>query len=168
MSEEPPFRLIDAELAYAAAANLFEITRQRLDALLPITADIRHVGSTAIPGCLTKGDLDIVVRVGTPDFAAADAVLASQFSRNEGSLRSETFSSFEDPDSQPHLGIQLTVIDGPQDFFHRFTELLRHSPQLRDDYNALKRRYDGAAMADYRAAKDIFIGCVLAAPTSVR
>ena len=30
--------------------------------LLP-TAEIEHIGATAIPGALTKGDLDVMVRV---------------------------------------------------------------------------------------------------------
>ena len=91
-----------------------------------------------------------------------DAVLATRFARNEGSIRSEHFSAFEDGSTDPHLGIQLTVIDGPEDFFHLFVEALRRSPDLVSEYNALKRRYDGREMAVYRVAKDAFVERVLA------
>ncbi len=114
-------------------------------------------------GCLTKGDLDIVVRVPAQDFSNADAALASRYARNEGSIRTETFSAFEEASSQHHLGIQLTVIDGPFDFFHQFAEELQRSSQLVEEYNALKRSYDGADMAAYRAAKDAFVERVLSA-----
>ena len=107
-----PFTLADTESARVAAERLFASVRETLAELLPPTADIRHVGATAVPGCLTKGDLDIVVRVPANDFAAADAVLASRFARNGGSIRTDTFSAFEDGSSQPHLGVQLAVITG--------------------------------------------------------
>jgi GrpB-like predicted nucleotidyltransferase (UPF0157 family) len=64
-----------------------------LVARLPATADVRHIGATAVPDCLTKGDLDIVVRVPSDDFADADTALATLFARNEGSIRTEGFSS---------------------------------------------------------------------------
>jgi len=44
------------------AIELYNYQRQRIENLLP-NADIQHVGSTAIPYSLTKGDLDIQVRV---------------------------------------------------------------------------------------------------------
>jgi GrpB-like predicted nucleotidyltransferase (UPF0157 family) len=40
----------------------FEQLKAELAVLIP-DADIQHVGSTAIPGSLTKGDLDIQIRV---------------------------------------------------------------------------------------------------------
>jgi GrpB-like predicted nucleotidyltransferase (UPF0157 family) len=67
-----------------------------LTGLLPPAADVRHIGATAIPGCLTKGNLDIVVRVPIDQFSDTDAVLASHLAPNEGFIR-----------SKPHLGIQL-------------------------------------------------------------
>lgn len=162
ISHEPPFALVDAKRARAAAQRLFATVSKLLVERLPPTAEVRHIGATAVPGCETKGDLDIVVRVPAQDFVAADAALASQFSRNKGSIRTEAFSAFEDASTDPHLGVQLAVIDGPFDNFHLFVEALRQSPQLIEDYNALKRRHDGADMETYRAAKDDFVERVLA------
>ena len=162
MSDEPPFQLVDTEPAREKAQRLFNLVHSSLAHLLPSAADIRHIGATAVVGCLTKGDLDIVVRVPARDFKQVDAVLATRFARNEGSIRSEHFSAFEDGSTDPHLGIQLTVIDGPEDFFHLFVEALRQSPGLVSEYNALKRRYDGREMAVYRMAKDAFVERVLA------
>ena len=136
---------------------MFARVEAELRPLFPAEADIRHIGATAIPGCLTKGDLDIAVRVPVERFAQSDAVLAERFSRNAGSVRTESFSAFEDNACQPHLGVQLVAIGGSHDFFHTFAERLLSSPELLRQYNALKQEYDGADMDSYRAAKDAFI-----------
>lgn len=158
---EPPFKIIDTDAAYAAANHLFSEVEQQLRQKLPPQADVRHIGATAIPGCLTKGDLDIVVRVPAEHFASADLDLAERYARNSGSIRTASFSAFEDSSRTPHLGIQLAAIDGPHDFFHLFVEALRASPELVAEYNALKRKFDGEDMASYRRAKDAFVERVL-------
>ncbi len=162
MSNEPTFTLVDAEGAHEKAQRLYEAVSTSLKAVLPPTADIRHIGATAVPGCLTKGDLDIVVRVDAGHFDDADSAIAYRFTRNEGSVRTKTFSAFEDDSNDPHLGIQLAAINGPFDFFHHFVEALRQSPALVREYNELKCVHDGGAMAVYRAAKDAFVEKVLA------
>lgn len=163
MSDEPPFRLVaDPEQARRDAERLFARTLVVLRQHLPASADIRHIGATAIPGCLTKGDLDIVVRVPAEDFIDAEASLAALLARNAGSMRSNTFSAFEDASALPHLGVQLAVMGGPNDFFHLFVEALRNAPDLVAAYNALKRGHDGSPMHAYRKAKDRFVEAVLA------
>ena len=162
MSSEPPFRLVDTEPAREKAQGLFERVRNSLAPLLPSDADIRHIGATAVSGCLTKGDLDIVIRVPNKAFRQADALLARHFARNDGSIRTASFSAFEDESTDPHLGIQLTMVSGPHDFFHLFVEALRRSPDLVSEYNTLKLHHEGSDMAIYRAAKDAFVERVLA------
>ena len=78
----------------------FDEMRALLEELLPRTtgaarARIEHVGSTSVPGSITKGDLDVcVLVVEARAFAAADGVLAGRFRRNAGSDRSGSFASF--------------------------------------------------------------------------
>jgi GrpB-like predicted nucleotidyltransferase (UPF0157 family) len=165
MSVEPDFSLHpDPALARAAANDLFDRMAVVLRRLLPASADILHVGATAVPGCLTKGDLDIVVRVEAVDFGAADMALAAHFARNTGSSRTDTFCAFEDDGATPHLGIQLTAQGAPSDFFHTFSEALKSDADLLARYNALKQQYDGHPMHVYRAAKSSFIEQVLTQP----
>ncbi|MCF3933040.1 GrpB family protein [Acuticoccus sp. M5D2P5] len=161
MQSEPPFMLVDPELARRKAERLFTVVRAAIVARLP-EADIRHVGATAVPGCLTKGDLDIVVRVEAADFPAADHALGAHFARNDGSVRTDAFAAFADDRSDPPLGVQLVAIGGPLDVFHHFVEALRASPGLVAEYNALKSRFAGADMEVYRRAKSAFIEEVLA------
>ncbi|AHB48294.1 hypothetical protein W911_07655 [Hyphomicrobium nitrativorans NL23] len=152
----------DQGVARHAAVRLFECVEKDLRALLPASADVRHVGATAVAACLTKGDLDVVVRVEADAFADADRALAARFARNEGSKRTACFSSFEDSGTVPHLGIQLTVQGGADDCFHLLTDALSADPALVEAYNALKRRFDGEPMEAYREAKGAFIRDVLA------
>jgi GrpB-like predicted nucleotidyltransferase (UPF0157 family) len=167
MVDEPEFFLHpEPEAARAAADTLFNRMAASLRPLLPASAEITHVGSTAVPGCLTKGDLDIVVRIPPVDFVAADAVLASRLDRNAGSVRTDTFAAFEDATTAPHLGIQLTAIGGPFDHFHLFTAALLRDATIVERYNMLKIQYHGRPMNEYRAAKDAFIAEVLARAAS--
>ena len=151
----------DTEVAHARAASLFDQVRARLALVLPATAIVQHVGATAVEGCITKGDLDIVVRVEEADFAQADRALETMFARNTGSVRTHSFAAFEDPGSDPPLGVQLTTIGGEFDVFHRFVEVLRRDPVALDEYNALKRAHEGRPIDEYRAAKDRFVASLL-------
>jgi GrpB-like predicted nucleotidyltransferase (UPF0157 family) len=139
----------------AAVDLLWRSERKKLLRLLP-GADVQHVGSTAVPGSLTRGDLDIQVRVPAADFDAAEAVLASHYQRNDRSDRATSFASFTDEKAAPPLGVQLTAIDGPQDRFHRFRDVLRAHPQLREAYDALKLGWEGRPRAGYRAEQAAF------------
>ncbi len=137
----------------------FRAVSQRLQAILPTATDIQHVGATAVPSCLTKGDLDVCVRVEQDAFAACDAALERHFERNAESERSESFSAFLD--MAANIGIQLVTIGSPLDVFATFRDLLLKNPKLLARYNQLKQRYHGKSMTQYRKAKDKFIQSAL-------
>ena len=162
MPEEIFHLCCDTAAAHTSAADLYARVLAILRARLPASADIRHIGATAIPDCLTKGDLDIVVRVMPEDFPAADAVLGGLNARNDGSIRTATFAAFCDEASAPPLGIQLTTIGGACDDFHVFAQRMAARPERVARYNTLKRWHDGQPMDTYRAAKARFIAEILA------
>ena len=83
-----------------------------------------------MPGCDTKGDLDIAVRVAPGDFPAADLALSKLLVRNMGSDRTEHFAAFKDDDARPPLGVQLVVRGSLRDIFVCFRDLLRADPAL--------------------------------------
>ncbi|RAS07943.1 GrpB-like predicted nucleotidyltransferase (UPF0157 family) [Cupriavidus alkaliphilus] len=157
------FRLDPSSVSGGAAERLFRVLRRRLAAILPADAVIEHIGATAVSGCLTKGDLDICVQVSKETFAEADRALDALYERNLGSVRTVGFCAFKHNDPRAPVGIQLVARGDPLDVFVRFRDCLRADPVLVDHYNALKRRYDGAAMSDYRSAKSAFIEQVLGA-----
>ncbi len=141
---------------FAAANRLYERARHTISNILP-EAEIHHVGSTAIPGSWTKGDLDIVVRISGAAFAQADAVLAEAYNRNIGSDKTDSFSAFLDDTTSPELGIQLVAIGSELDTFVAWRRLLESDPKLRAEYDELKSSYEGQSMTEYRLAKSEFI-----------
>jgi GrpB-like predicted nucleotidyltransferase (UPF0157 family) len=133
----------------------FERHSLKLRQLLP-GAEIHHIGSTAVAGSLTKGDLDIQLRVTAEEFGHVDEVLAQRYERNVGSAHSTTFSSFKDDGADPPLGIQVTIIGGPEDFFFKMRDYLKGNPEENERYNNLKKQFEGALMSEYRSAKAAF------------
>lgn len=169
MKSEPEIlRLADPGPASAAAWRLFASVQAELAACLPAEATIEHVGATAVPGCLGKGDLDIAVRVPPDRFAACRAVLGRRYPDNPGSVRTADFAAFQDEATEPPLGIQLVALGSELDVFVRFRDRLRTDRALAGHYNALKQAHAGRPMAAYRAAKDAFIAAALAAPAEAR
>ncbi|ADP71286.1 hypothetical protein Rvan_2058 [Rhodomicrobium vannielii ATCC 17100] len=108
---------LDADAARRAAEALFETVKRELDSVLPTCAEALHIGATSIPGCLTKGDLDIVVRVERADFSGVKRCFSTLFSPNVGSTCTDDFAAFEDDRRTPHLGIQLTAKVAAKDVF---------------------------------------------------
>jgi GrpB-like predicted nucleotidyltransferase (UPF0157 family) len=135
---------------------LFGEVEARVRALLP-GASVEHVGSTALPDGLTKGDLDVQVRVAAAQFEQACRALEGLYEPNPGGF-TDRGRSFKDDDTDPPLGLHVTIIDGPSDIQHRQRDLLRARPDLRREYDALKRRFHGGEMAAYREAKGAFFG----------
>jgi GrpB-like predicted nucleotidyltransferase (UPF0157 family) len=142
------------------AQRAFELHRSTIARLVP-AATIEHVGSTAIPGSLTKGDVDLLVSVPAAEFWAAEAALAQHYERNAGSLHNDVFASFKDDSADPPLGIQLTCDETLRVEFIGFREALLRAPELLAAYNDLKQACEGMTMDEYRQRKDAFIRRVL-------
>jgi GrpB-like predicted nucleotidyltransferase (UPF0157 family) len=122
-------------------------------------ARIEHVGSTAVPGSLTKGDLDICVIVGGEEFEQASRVLAERFEIHQPENWSPTLASFTAPTKDGiDVGVQL-VPAGSLDELHfvGWRDRLRADPELRARYDELKRSHQAGGMDDYRAAKERLI-----------
>ena len=136
-------------------AQLFEEVKARLKRLLP-GAEIQHVGSTAIPGSLTKGDLDIQVRVAQHEYEDAKTTLLAIYQINSGGFDADDGASFGDYSTRPPHGVHLTVIGGSCDIQWRFRDALLSSSELRREYDGLKRRFHGKEMEAYRDAKAQF------------
>src|SRR5215469_6732744 len=145
----------DVVLHRATADALFAQVQAQLRALLP-RAIIVHVGSTSLPDGLTKGDLDVQVRVRIEDFQDACGAISALYEKNPGGFTDQG-QSFKSDLCDPPLGVHVTVIDGPSDIQHRQRDILAARPDLRAAYDALKRVFEGKEMGAYRAAKARFL-----------
>jgi GrpB-like predicted nucleotidyltransferase (UPF0157 family) len=139
-------------------AAIFARRRAELEELLP-GARIEHVGSTAVPGSLTKGDLDICMIISGEEFERASRVLAERFEIHQPENWSATLASFTAPSEDGiDVGVQL-VPAGSADELHfvGWRDRLRADPELRSRYDELKRRHQDGGMDAYRAAKERLI-----------
>jgi GrpB-like predicted nucleotidyltransferase (UPF0157 family) len=131
-----------ADLAGQIVSTL-ESALGRLRELLP-DAEIHHVGATSLPGAITKGDVDLVVRVDREHFAAVVEQLRHKFGRKQPENWSSTFSSFGDDDGYDlPLGIQVVVRGAEEDVFLHQRDFLRDHREVLDKYNQVKLQHAG-------------------------
>ena len=147
----------EADIFREVAKRVFTGQKARILAAIPL-AQVEHVGGTAIPGCLTKGDLDINVRVRQEDFALAVEQLKRLYKIAQPDNWTEGFASFKGGKTLGmDVGVQLTSVGAPEDAFVRLRDILSSRPDLLARYNQMKTDHNGKSMDDYRAAKALFI-----------
>jgi len=133
----------------------FQKQRQRLLTQLPL-AEVHHIGSTAIPDSITKGDLDVNVRVTQQEFAKAVELLKAMYEISQPNNWTANFASFKDNRVGMDFGVQLTAIGSPEDRFLVQRDILLSHPELVERLNMLKMTYEGKSMDEYRKAKADF------------
>jgi len=118
------------------------------------------MGSTAVPGLLTKGDLDLLVRVPAAQFDEAVVALESRYSIHQPENWTEAYASFAAPEEDdPPVGVQLVAAGSESDLaFVCARRALRSRPELVERLNALKRSFEGGDPEAYVAAKGEFFG----------
>jgi GrpB-like predicted nucleotidyltransferase (UPF0157 family) len=157
-----PVRIRPAADTRELATATFDAHRRRVLSLLP-DAEVEHVGSTAVPGALTKGDVDLLVRVSAARFARAAEILGEHYAIHQPQNWSSGLASFKDPTAQePPVGVQLVVAGSATDaFFGPFRDALIGDPALLAEYNRLKQSLDGVDYDRYTEAKGEFVERVL-------
>ena len=150
--------LIREEEIRERVAGIFARRRAELEEVLP-AARVEHVGSTAVPGSLTKGDLDICMIVAGEEFEPASRVLAERFEIHQPENWSATLASFiAPPQDGTDVGVQLVPAGSADErHFVGWRDRLRADPELRARYDELKRRHQADGIDAYRAAKERLI-----------
>ena len=139
----------------------FRVIAGVLSAALP-WAEVEHVGSTAVPECLTKGDLDVLVRVERPDFQRSGRILDELLVCSTRNARTDEYAEYDYAADTVSASVQLVVAGGSlDDHFHRLKAILTSDPAAREAYNSLKLRHDGRDMDAYRRAKKRLIDSLL-------
>ena len=143
-----------AEMAY-----LF--LKKQINLLLP-QADVHHIGSSAVPGVISKGDLDIYVGVETNEFSRClEALKTSGLNVKENTFRCEELCMFETIYKGIEVGIQLVDSKSTYTNFLTFRDTLINSKNVRDRYNKLKQKSVGLSPVEYRKVKSKFITGIL-------
>ncbi len=150
-----PLNFIPSNQISKEANSLFSKEKTKLLELFP-NADVQHVGSTSIPGSLTKGDLDINIRVSKEDFDITLNSLKQIYEVNQPENWTKTFASFKNNNMEIPLGVQLTVKNSEYDDFYKLRDLLINDPELLKEYNEMKFKFQDKNIDDYRKEKSEF------------
>ena len=139
--------------------RLFEVYRAKIISLLP-TARIEHIGSSSVPGAISKGDLDIFV--GVEPVELENAVLKLEeigFFVKLDTLRTSELCMLES--NEPDVALQVVANKSKYEFFITFRNALINSPELLSSYNSLKKNCIFFSEEDYRKVKSDFISRAL-------
>jgi len=140
---------------------IFDELKPKLMSALPY-ARIEHIGSSAVPNAVSKGDLDIFVGVPHTRFNDSITLLEhSGFKIKEDTLRTNSLCMFVTDKYDFDVAIQLVESGSENDNFLLFRDLLKSDPKLVEDYNEIKIRSEDLSSEEYRTEKSKFILMVL-------
>lgn len=121
---------------------------------LGIAGEVELTGGLSVPGTLTKGDVDLHLRVRPEAFAEVVGTLRATLPVARPGAWAPTLAVFEVPGPLP-TGLAVTPIGSEHDCRFRLTwQRLRREPSLLAEYNALKA--GGAGSVGYEERKSDF------------
>jgi len=120
---------------------------------LGVKGELLLTGGTSLPGALTKGDIDLHLRVLPQHFEAVVARLRTVYSTASPQAWANTLAVFDIPGSRP-TSVAVTPRGSEHDErFMRTWDALRRRPDLLAAYNELKA---AAGARDYERQKSEF------------
>ncbi|WP_044100083.1 GrpB family protein [Acinetobacter pittii] len=151
---------LEPEQYQQRCAQLFNSYYKAICALLPF-AKIEHIGSSAIPNAISKGDLDIYIEVIPEQFEfAIEQLKTLNFIEKQNTLRTHELCMLESLNNDD-VAFQIVVTDSVFTFFLTFKNKLISSPTLVNEYNQLKLQCSHLDPDQYRTIKSDFINRVL-------
>lgn len=151
---------LEPEQYQQRCTQLFNSYQKEISTLLPF-AKIEHIGSSAIPNAISKGDLDIYVEVKSDQFEFAIAQLKTlNFIEKQNTLRTHELCMLESLNNDD-VAFQIVVFGSIFTFFLAFKNKLINSPTLVNEYNELKLQCSHLDPDQYRTIKSDFINRVL-------
>jgi GrpB-like predicted nucleotidyltransferase (UPF0157 family)/predicted kinase len=152
-----PVTLVPVTKVAATAKKIVMELEKLLARVLP-RCRIEHIGATAMPDGLTKGDVDINVRVLSDDFGlAVDVLRRVGFQVAQPKNWTQTYASFSDASHVLPVGLQVTVVGSPDDFLVPLRDLMRRDVELRRRYDRCKREAASQGPDGYWAAKNALL-----------
>lgn len=141
----------------------FVFAKVRAELLQKISnLEIEHIGSSAIKGALSKGDLDILVRTSKDRFSEVlSGIQGLGFFIKEDTLRTDQLCMLESKNDGVDVAIQLIERGSKFEMFIQFRDALNADPHLVKQYNQLKVESTGMLAHEYRQRKARFIEEVL-------
>jgi GrpB-like predicted nucleotidyltransferase (UPF0157 family) len=114
-----------------------------------------------MPDGVTKGDVDVNIRVSQDEFPRTVETLCRHFPVVQRHNWTESYASFADSSRTLPVGLQVTVLGSPDDFLVPLRDLMRRDAELRHEYDRVKRDAAHLGPDGYWAAKNAFLTEVL-------
>jgi len=142
--------------------SIHQLLFERIRLLVPDT-ELHHIGATAVPGALTKGDIDTLLQVLPSDFTAVVDVLKQHFQIKQPANWTPEFASFGDDTTYAlPVGIQVVVKDSSADFLLFLRDYFIENSAALTEYNRLKTAHSEDGQEAYWNAKNEFLSRILA------
>lgn len=142
--------------------EIYQDLSSTLPKLIPYSR-VDHIGSSAVPGSISKGDLDVLVAVESSEFNEALALIKSiGFNEKEDTLRTDELCMLVTDKYNYDVAVQLIIKGSEFENFITFRDPLLSDPRLVEKYNELKRMSEIYYEDTYRYKKNEFIKSVLA------
>lgn len=147
---------------FAADLNrIFDELKVRFVRVLP-NCEVDHIGSSAIEGAISKGDLDILVRVDKRHLSdSVERLQSLGFEIKQGTLRTDELCMLFTTEFAEDVSVQLIAKGSAFEDFLHFRDKLNANRSLVREYNELKLRCASLSPDEYRAEKSKFIERVL-------
>lgn len=144
--------------------KLFNNYKNIIEGLMPF-ARVEHIGSSSVPGAISKGDLDIFVGVDTDKMhITINTIKDLGFKEKKNTLRTPELCMLESETED--VAVQVISNGSEFEFFIFFRDKLCSSKKLVLEYNSLKKSCEGMDEDEYRRIKSRFIEKVLSATVS--
>lgn len=155
--------LILADDLHDAAAEVVAAERERLRTR-GVPGRLVWVGGSSVPGALTRGDVDLHLRVPPEDFGTVVDALRADHVVVHPEIWCDTLATFA-VDAPLPAGLAVTPVGSEHDVrFTRTWALLRADPALLAAYNRVKTEADTTAPDDYESRKSTFFDTLLHTP----
>ncbi|NDI84369.1 GrpB family protein [Undibacterium crateris] len=143
------------------AAQVVEEVAREVTRLIP-GCRVEHVGSSAIPGVVSKGDIDVCVVVPAQQHqSVVTALELAGYAVKRDTLRTPELCMLLSPRANVDVALHVVAEGSRFEFFMRFRDALLASPTLVKQYNEVKQNACGMSPEEYRNAKSAFIASVL-------
>ncbi|MFT5222895.1 MAG: hypothetical protein ACI867_001205 [Glaciecola sp.] len=155
MNEPVSLLHVTPDLVAATQHAVHDVSRQAR--VQGVCCEVVALGSSAFVGALSKGDIDVLLRVACDNFAAAVAELDSIWDRAQPENWTDDFASFVTPH---RVGVQVTPLGGVLD--HELTRqmALLADADVRIRYDEAKRHGAPLGTRGYWQVKDVFWSCL--------
>jgi GrpB-like predicted nucleotidyltransferase (UPF0157 family) len=141
-------------------ASVLAALREDLGRLVP-GIEIEHIGATSLPDGLTKGDVDVNLRVTPEQFDHVISTLSWHLDIAQPHNWTAACASFSDDRRALPVGVQVTVTGSDADFLVTLRDRLAGDARLRQDYSLIKQQNATAGADAYWSAKNDFLRQIL-------